>query len=601
MPERWVLERAGILNVYQYGEETLAFAGGRLLLRGINGSGKSTAMNMLLPFLLEAETRRIDAAGEQSGVLRSWMLSGRHDEPQPTGYLWVEVRRGADEHLSFGCGIRASQSTERVSTWWFVTSRRIGIDLHLLEGRTPLSQEALRAAIGTEHVWPHAQRAGYRAELRRLLYGGADIDQHLRLLHVVRSPRVGDRIDLDLPTYLRDALPQLSEEALDDAAQPLEDLEEHRRNVEELGRTSTSLAALQDQYRAYARSELHRRAAELDGLVTAHRDAERDESGARAAHATARRRLDDATATEAGLEADERRLGHEILTLKSLDAYQAGADLNDLRTLVGELVRMEQEAQERCAAAARRLDDARRELATRRRDAEEGATALQAGLGDLARLTLEAGLVVAVPDTPLPVASPASSGDEPPAPPDIDAFRRELGLVLAAASDRRHDVAEVALSLDVIDEAEAALRLAERQAAASAATADAAERRAVEARAAQDEEVDRWRDRLTAWRDALAAHRHRSGVPTTVGVLPDLPEDLTVDTGTIVEGHRHAADAVVDHHLRLEAVLTSRLATCDEAASASWTPARCPTLRRFPGRGRDAPPAWPSWSTSDRR
>ena len=64
MAGRWVLGRAGIVNVYQYGEEVLRFGGGRLLLRGVNGSGKSTAMNMLLPFLLDADVRRIDAAGE---------------------------------------------------------------------------------------------------------------------------------------------------------------------------------------------------------------------------------------------------------------------------------------------------------------------------------------------------------------------------------------------------------------------------------------------------------------------------------------------------------------------------------------------------------
>jgi hypothetical protein len=81
---RWRLNRAGILNVYQYGDETLHFAGGRVLLRGVNGSGKSTAMNMPLPFLIYPDTRRIDAAGEQSAVLRSWMLSGR-DEQQPVG------------------------------------------------------------------------------------------------------------------------------------------------------------------------------------------------------------------------------------------------------------------------------------------------------------------------------------------------------------------------------------------------------------------------------------------------------------------------------------------------------------------------------------
>lgn len=206
-----MLERAGIINVYQYGVETLSFAGGRLLLRGVNGSGKSTAMNMLLPFLLEADTRRIDAAGEQSGVLRSWMLSGR-DEPQPQGYLWIEFANG-EEHLAFGCGIRANRSTDRVTTWWFITAQRPGIDL-------------------------------------------------------------------DLPQYLEDALPQLSETALDDAAQPLEDLEEHWRNVEDLERTATALQAIKTVYRSYARTELHRVADEAMARVDKWTRLERAEAAA---------------------------------------------------------------------------------------------------------------------------------------------------------------------------------------------------------------------------------------------------------------------------------------------------------------------------------
>lgn len=60
---RWQLNRAGITNVYQYEHETLTFREGRLLLRGINGSGKSTAMNMLLPFLLTGKTRVITVCG----------------------------------------------------------------------------------------------------------------------------------------------------------------------------------------------------------------------------------------------------------------------------------------------------------------------------------------------------------------------------------------------------------------------------------------------------------------------------------------------------------------------------------------------------------
>ncbi|HEX6999550.1 MAG TPA: hypothetical protein VF322_15530 [Gammaproteobacteria bacterium] len=184
---RWTLSRAGIINVYQYDNEILHFGGGRLLLRGVNGSGKSTAMNMLLPFLLDGDTRRIDAAGEQSGVLRAWMLSGR-EEPQPQGYLWLEVAKGA-EHLSFGCGIRANRSTDQVATWWFITSRRPGIDLQLVEGRVPISREALRAAIAPDVVYGEDQRPAYRAELRRRLFGGADVEQHLHLLRIVRNPR----------------------------------------------------------------------------------------------------------------------------------------------------------------------------------------------------------------------------------------------------------------------------------------------------------------------------------------------------------------------------------------------------------------------------
>ena len=163
------------------------------------------------------------------------MLSGR-EEPNPVGYLWIEFER-LDEQMGellplvCGCGIRANASTERVTTWWFVTDQRPGIDFSLLDRRTPLSVDALRSTIGSHAVFSHDRRVDYRTEVRARLFGGADLDQHIRLLHIVRGPRVGDRIDTDLPCYLLGALPQLSDDALADAAQPLEDLDEHRDNV----------------------------------------------------------------------------------------------------------------------------------------------------------------------------------------------------------------------------------------------------------------------------------------------------------------------------------------------------------------------------------
>ena len=131
VPQRWRLNRAGIVNVYRYENEVLQFGGGRLLLRGVNGSGKSTAMNMLLPFLLTARQNRIDAAGEQSRILKSWMLDGR-DDAQPVGYLWIEFHRQY-EFLVCGCGIRANRQSDKVTTWWFLTSKRPGRGIDLVD------------------------------------------------------------------------------------------------------------------------------------------------------------------------------------------------------------------------------------------------------------------------------------------------------------------------------------------------------------------------------------------------------------------------------------------------------------------------------------
>ncbi|MGH3843922.1 MAG: hypothetical protein ACRDS0_21110, partial [Pseudonocardiaceae bacterium] len=256
---RWRPSRAGILNVYQYEDETLHFAGGRLLLRGVNGSGKSTAMNMLLPFLLEADTRKIDAAGEQTGVLRSWMLADT-DETQRTGYLWIEFARadpdapGGVRHHTVGCGIRANRSTDRVTPWWFSTPRRARIDFSLTAGRIPLAVDALRAELGADAVF--TTPADYRAEIARRFFGGADPSGYLALLHQVRNPRVGDRIDADLPRRLQEALPPVPEDAVADAAQPLEDLEGHRHNVTALAKTDRALGSVLDTYRHYARRVL---------------------------------------------------------------------------------------------------------------------------------------------------------------------------------------------------------------------------------------------------------------------------------------------------------------------------------------------------------
>ena len=52
--------RCGIINLWDYRDEEFVFADGRLVLRGPNGSGKTKALEVLFPFVLDG---RIDRGG----------------------------------------------------------------------------------------------------------------------------------------------------------------------------------------------------------------------------------------------------------------------------------------------------------------------------------------------------------------------------------------------------------------------------------------------------------------------------------------------------------------------------------------------------------
>ena len=504
--ERWQLSRAGIVNVYQYGNETLHFGGGRLLLRGVNGSGKSTAMNMLLPFLLDGNTRRIDAAGEQSGVLRSWMLSGR-EEPQPQGYLWIELAHG-DSYLTFGCGIRANRSTERVTTWWFITERRPGFDLHLVEGRVPLTADKLRAVIEPGVVYGHDQRSAYRDDLRRRLFGGADLEQHLHLLRIVRNPRVGDRLDSDLPQYLEDALPQLSEAALDDAAKPLEDLEEHRRNVADLSHTAEALTAIQDVYRGYARSELHRIATDLLGAVGHYDRRKRAEARAVEAQRVASQRLDEATQTKEEQERQIDGLRERIRALETSEAYQSGAQLNDLRSHVESLGRSAESAREE---ATRRQDETERTrdgVEKARRETETEHDELRESLARLNDIVAGCGLPARPPSIPS-ISIVATTGDEPESPSDridVTPADQQLGSLRGMARQRCEDVQEVEEALGKADAAEASLRAADQRVGQAIEAHIAATAARDEARANFQAQITQWEEAAGVWNDHLDTH-----------------------------------------------------------------------------------------------
>ncbi len=594
--QRWRPSRAGILNVYQYQDEVLEFAGGRLLLRGVNGSGKSTAMNMLLPFLLEADVRKIDAAGEQRGVLRSWMLSD-HDDTQRTGYLWIEFERcaagGDTEYRTVGCGIRANRSTDRVATWWFSTDRRVRIDLRLTEADVPFSVDVLRSELGTRGQ-VFTSTAEYRAEIARRFFGGVDPGAYFRLLHQVRNPRVGDRIDTDLPRTLREALPPVPEDAVHDAAQPLEDLEDHRRNVTDLARTAEALDGAVETYTDYARRVLAATVDDTAGTVDAARTAarrlERDRGAvekATAAQATAATVVADltddhaaATAERAGLAALPEYTAHADLVRRRDEVARADAHT---ATLDGHRTR----ARDRVTAAASAVAAARGQLDS---DLAGVADGLRAVAG-AARAASAPSIAASLPDPPAPATEPRrdEAGEttvDVPQDPDVDLTADLAGPLTAVGDALRTHRTTVR---DVAERASGARRATETADAADVAAADAlaaheaAAEQAAAARRAARAAADEHTDAVAGWTRRLG--EHVAAVPPTEPdgaagwlAVPAVGDDEADDPGNTdlrraAEARRararHAADDLTATLTQARTVATTRV-TDVEAELAQW-------------------------------
>ncbi len=595
---RWQLNRAGIVNVYQYENEVLHFRGGRLLLRGINGSGKSTAMNMLLPFLLTGKTRGIDAAGEQTGVLKSWMLSGR-DEKQPVGYLWLEFSRrvnqtqlgdepagGAKEHpetpsesieyLAVGCGIKASRASDSVNTWWFVTSLRPGIDFPLVEQKVPLSVDSLRIALDPDPVFAMDRRADYRQEIQRRLYGGAPIDSFLEIINTVRNPRVGDRVDLELPAYLVAALPNLSEASLVEAARPLDDLDEHRRNVGDLDATATGLAGITDIYHLYVLTELQREMQLAQDALKSMRRASRELQQAQ--HALEQTVQAQAQASEhlSLLKESVESLEQQIQALQRSSAYTEGQQLEDLRHHVTNLEQALTQAQVELDVRQTRVSEHIKSVIEAEHQTDEHWQAFSEQLTLLSRDIQEVGVASRTPSlvTVPRVALHGAEGANEPMQMQNDSTTMESLTTLASAAGMRQ------LDLNTAREQLGRFKLAEtglRDARAAKDNAEhnvlASDRRFQEGRQALEQQRETWFALILAWQqEASASHTTSQATDLKLDHHP-LSTELLIDLQSQQPAEPHDIHALLDKGIGDAVDGQQRLVIAQEARVSDATEA----------------------------
>ncbi|MEU5942236.1 TIGR02680 family protein [Micromonospora sp. NPDC047548] len=568
-PDRFRLHRAGICNVWQYDEQVFQFEDGRLLLRGKNGAGKSKALELLLPFLLDGDAKRLDATGAGRTTFR-WLMSEGSTGVNRQGFLWAELRRqgddGADSFLTLGAVVRWSSSTGEARLLYFVTPLRVGPDVTLVVDRQPLPIDRLRERLGEDAVYSSAR--DYRARVARELFGITDAGRYRNLVHLLyrlRRPTVGDRIEAgQLTVELSEALPPLDDDVLDTVAHNLDDLEAVREDLGRLERTSAALTDLMTAYRGYLRGELRRRVTtvqtSLVELRTHRRQAgerERDVAAALDAENTT-----DATARR--WEAQVQDTTTELAALRDSAEYRAVRDLGQRRQAVEALQAAARSAERAAAAERRAAADAATRLGEETDRLGRTAAELREGHRRLADAATAAGIDVAHLGEPLTLRfTPAAADgrlstiDVTSAGADIGRCAQQLRAAAHAITGRRQAAADLR---GLLTRATSAAGIAAR-AEADAELLDAQQETAQNTLAARAEELlaasTAYAGQVLAWlaRPALvgadvAALRGAVTANDDVALPADTPATARSAAEAALEPVRRAADARRDDLLR---------------------------------------------------
>ena len=390
--------RAGIVNLYEYADQVFELEGGRLLLRGHNTSGKTKALELLLPFALDGDIspRKLDPFARNAKDMR-WNLVGCTDDRQRRGYVWIEFERvgGEPARVTAGIGLTAHREEAGVRRWYFVArDRRVGHDLELVRDGEPIARGQLAEALGADGELLDSQ-AAYRERLNELVFRFSSMELYgtmLRLMLELRRPHLSKTLNPDgVAQLLSSALPEVDLGLMRRLGDGLEQLDALERRLDRLRGVRERVRGFHERtYRAYLRAvlreraaslrqaqsgvdraavalregreRLERRAAERERVVTALAEAQelRDRlegeeraivtSAAWASVAEVEQLGERARAVERAAEQAEDRAGHELERVVGLEAelVTAGAVVVDLE----QALREELAAMAACAAAA---------------------------------------------------------------------------------------------------------------------------------------------------------------------------------------------------------------------------------------------------------
>ncbi|MFI5062887.1 MAG: hypothetical protein ACHP9Z_02745, partial [Streptosporangiales bacterium] len=557
-PARFKPTRAGIINLWDYFDEEFVFAGGRLALRGHNGSGKTKALEVLFPFVLDGglDARRLDPFSGENRTMKANLLYRGQDAEH--GYVWMEFGRPAgpadaaepadpieparQETVTLVIGLTAHRNWERARPSFFITGLRMGVDFGLLSADSrPLTAKQLTAVLGRDASFGDRRR-GYQDAVDTRLFGlGRErYIQLLDLLIALRRPLLAKDLDpAKVSDTLSAGLSPVDEDLVEQAARDFENLAAVQKQYDDLAAADAAVRAFLTQYTAYLRAHTRHQVDQ----VAARAEAAAGQVGAvtTAVRETAAAGREEQQAKEAGESAriSVDTFGARLSALKDRDAYKDHEKLALRRSqLEADKTRLAQD-QQRLAAARANVDSLQQEADAVARHRDELGRALGRHLGALAEAAAGAGL--------LRDGEPADTG-------------ADLAMTAKArVTTRRDDIAEVRSRLASVREAEQARQLAEtelgkaRQALGDCDQAcQAAEQRLAAARADVAGQLRGWATRWAG--DQPSAILDESGLDTLTLALGRIGEP---DAATLTETFTALTQARADTLISRREQLTS--------------------------------------------
>jgi uncharacterized protein (TIGR02680 family) len=569
--------RAGIINMWDYRDEEFCFASGWLILRGPNGSGKTKALEVLFPFVLDGriDPKRLNPFAAEDRTMKSNLLFRGGENA--VGYVWLELRhRDTGEAVTVGIGLHAQKHRDTPVRWHFVAEGRVGADFSLTTADDrPMTRKQLAEEIGESSL--HASPTDYRAALDQRLFGlGRErYEQLLTLILTLRRPQLAKNLDpAKLSDTLTDGLRPVDDDLITEAARSFDDMEAVAITLEGLTAADEATRAFLASYTTYLRT--HARSA-ADSLTRRRWDSAQRRTevahditalaGAETDQARTQARREEAENALAGLRA-------RLDQLKSTTAYQAVGQLADLERLV--------RTNERAAA------EAAAELARRGAGTARAHTDLEQAAAVLADLES----VVSRSAAQLADHATAAGIGWQPADAEADGFTERAGgratarleavrsVRAALAAHRRAEHARdlARLALDRALEAAIAAERAEQSAADAVATARA------EARAA----LARWAADYADVLDEAAMRELTERLSLAIDVFGD-PDAPTVES-VFAAATTAAEQSVRDERARLRAEHATTQAERERIAGER---------DRIAAERDDAPPAHPG-RTADR-